>query len=113
MMDGFGRYMQDDKEPIKTGAHLRQIAEIENPTLRDPRQQIESLLMTVQLTQDQLHEALRIINFRDRQIFAAMDALEDVGSSACAKGNGFSWCAHCAASDGIAKMREIHKESLT
>lgn len=97
-------------EPIRTGAQLRQIAELENPTLRTPQQQIESLLMMATLAQGQLKEAMNLLKFRDRQIEAALDGLESIGANTC--------CDKCqeaalVAKSAIDKMREIHKESLT
>lgn len=126
----FGRHMPgraeclcDDKgrdrcilhAPVKTGAELRQIAELENPTLRTPQQQVESLLAMATLAQGQLKEPLQLLNFRDRQIFVAIDALEHIRDTGC---NGCG-CAKTALTEGcpraakaIEEMREIHKESL-
>lgn len=103
-------------EKIKTGTQLRQIAELENPTLRTPQQQVESLLMMATLAQGQLKEALQLLNFRDRQISAALDGLEDIVAYANkhmnVEGSMFVSTLVEKAVGAIDMMRKIHKESL-
>lgn len=88
-------------------------------TLGSPVDSIKSLVTVVEETQKQLREALRLLNFRDRQIGAALDGLEDIGSWHTAKDHERFGCdepCYCAgdvARNAINKMREIHKESLT
>jgi hypothetical protein len=82
-----------------------QIGEKMNPII-----EIEKLMDVGVQVQKQLEEAMRILQFRDRQIDAAIGALTSIGLNKCC---GTCQEAALVAGKALDAMRKIHKESLT